>query len=58
VESAYAEFMEAKKGRLSGGMLADFAVLSDDLTSVRPSAIRDIAVEETVVGGRSVYKKN
>jgi hypothetical protein len=53
--SAYAEFMENRKGRLAPGMLADFAVLSDDLLSVPPERIRNIRVLETVVGGKSVY---
>ncbi len=57
VGSAYAEFMEGRKGALKPGMLADFVVLSRDLTTVPPSEIRDIMVEETVVGGTSVYRR-
>jgi predicted amidohydrolase YtcJ len=57
VGSAYAEFAEGRKGMLKAGMLADFAVLSLDITSVPRERIGDAVVEETVVGGRSVYKK-
>ncbi|HTX73092.1 MAG TPA: amidohydrolase [Rectinemataceae bacterium] len=57
VGSAYAEFMEERKGMLRPGMLADFAVLSDDLTEIPPGRIKEIRVEETVVGGRSVYSR-
>lgn len=54
--SAYAEFMEERKGRLRPGMFADLAILSADPTAVDSGAIRDIRVLETVVGGRSVYR--
>jgi predicted amidohydrolase YtcJ len=57
VGSAYAEFMEGRKGMLKAGMLADFAVLSQDLSRVPPERIGDTRVEETVVGGRSVYRR-
>jgi len=58
VGSAYAEFMEARKGTLAPGMLADFAVLSQDITSVPRERIGETVVEETVVGGRSVYRRD
>jgi predicted amidohydrolase YtcJ len=54
--SAYAEFMEGRKGALAPGMLADFLVLSQDLTRVGREKIGDTRIEETVVGGRSVYR--
>ncbi|MGH3342885.1 MAG: amidohydrolase, partial [Carbonactinosporaceae bacterium] len=53
--SAYAVHEEPVKGTLSRGMLADFAVLSDDLLAVAPDRIRDITVGATVVGGRFVH---
>jgi hypothetical protein len=53
--SAYAEFMENEKGSITPGKLADFAVLSNDLTAVAPAAIKDLKVLLTVVGGRVVY---
>ena len=56
-ESAYAEFMEEEKGTITAGKLADFAVLSEDLTAVAPERIRDIRVDLTIVGGRIVYER-
>ena len=56
--SAYAEFMEGKKGELKVGEFADFVVLSRDLTKIAPSEILKTEVLRTVVGGRTVYQKN
>lgn len=57
VGSAYAEFQEERKGTLAPGMLADFAVLSGDLTRIPPEAIGETVVEKTVVDGRIVYDR-
>ncbi len=53
--SAYAEFSEGKKGELKAGELADFIVLSDDLTKIQPARYTKVKVLRTVVGGRTVY---
>ena len=53
--SAYAEFMEGKKGELKAGEFADFIVPSKDLTRVAPSEYGGTKVLRTVVGGRTVY---
>jgi predicted amidohydrolase YtcJ len=53
--SAYGEFMEGKKGELKAGELADFIVISKDLTKVAPSEYVNTRVLRTVVGGRTVY---
>ena len=55
--SAYAEFMEGKKGDLKVGEFADFVVLSQDLTKVEPKDFLNAEVVLTVVGGRTVYQK-
>jgi predicted amidohydrolase YtcJ len=55
--SAYAEFAEDRKGVLAPGMLADFAVLSRDITEIPASEIASVVVEETVVGGRTVFRR-
>jgi hypothetical protein len=56
--SAYAEFMEGKKGELKVGEFADFVILSQDLTKIPPRDILKTEVVRTVVGGKTVYQKN
>jgi predicted amidohydrolase YtcJ len=53
--SAYAQFEEGKKGELKPGDYADFVILSDDLTKIRPALFTKTRVLRTVVGGRTVY---
>lgn len=55
--SAYAEWKEDEKGRLAPGFVADLVVLSDDPTAVAASRLRDIRVERTIVGGRTVFER-
>ncbi|MGA2355290.1 MAG: amidohydrolase [Terriglobales bacterium] len=54
--SAFAEFAEKQKGRLEPGMLADFVVLDQDITSASPPKILQTKVLRTVVGGKTVYE--
>jgi predicted amidohydrolase YtcJ len=54
--SARAQGEDAIKGSIEPGKVADLVVISDDITTVKPSAIRDIRVVETIVGGRVVYE--
>lgn len=56
--SAYAEYMEGKKGELKSGEFADFVVLSQDLTKISSKEFLKTEVLLTVVGGRTVYQKN
>ncbi len=55
--SAYAEFAEREKGTLAVGMLADLAVLSQDIFTVPPLELPATRSELTLVGGRIVYAK-
>jgi predicted amidohydrolase YtcJ len=55
--AAHAGFEESVKGSLEPGKLADFVVLSGDLTAVEPSEILGTQVVLTVVGGTEVYSK-
>jgi predicted amidohydrolase YtcJ len=56
--SAYAEFMEGKKGELKVGEFADFVVLSQDLTKIPPNDFLKTEVLRTVVGAKTTYQKN
>ena len=56
--SAYAEFQEKDKGSITPGKLADLVILSDDIFSIDPRAIRDVKVTTTLVGGRVVWQSD
>ena len=55
--NAYAMFRENDIGRIAPGMLADIAVLSDDLFSIAPEKIEAVKVEMTIFDGRVVFSK-
>ncbi len=54
--SAFAEFEEKEKGKLTPGMLADFIVLDRDVTAVSPEKLLATKVLRTVVGGKTVFE--
>lgn len=53
--AAYAEFMEHDKGTLMPGMLADMAVLSQDIFTIPARALPGTTSLLTMVGGRIVH---
>jgi hypothetical protein len=53
--SAYAERREAEKGTLAPGMLADLAVLSQDIFTVPPPALPATRSVLTIIGGTIAY---
>ncbi len=56
-DAAWQNFEEREKGSLEPGKLADFCVLSDNPLTVDPTTIRDIRVEQTIVGGKTIYDR-
>ncbi|MDR0571213.1 MAG: amidohydrolase [Clostridiales Family XIII bacterium] len=54
---AYASYEESSKGSLEHGKLADMVVLDGDPFTVAPGAIKDIAVDMTLLGGKIVYSR-
>ena len=55
-DSAYAEFMEARKGMIRPGMLADVVVLSGDLEKSDPANVRAIRPTHTICDGKLVWQ--
>ena len=55
--SAYAEFQENVKGSITPGKYADMVLLGDDIFKLQPTAIKDVQVELTMVGGKVTYRK-
>lgn len=55
--SAYAEFAETQKGSIAPGMLADLAVLTQDVFTVPADALPATAAQVTIVGGQVVHEK-
>jgi predicted amidohydrolase YtcJ len=54
---AFASFEEKVKGSIEPGKLADFVVLGADPGRVDPMAIKDIAVDMTVIAGKIIYER-
>ncbi|MFQ5548257.1 MAG: amidohydrolase [Woeseia sp.] len=57
LNTAYAAYEDDIKGSITVGKLADLVVLSDNLLTMDPDGIKDVAVLMTVVGGKVVYEK-
>lgn len=57
IDAAWQEHDEAMKGSIEPGKFADLVILGQNPLTVDPLKIRDIAILETIVGGKSVYKK-
>jgi predicted amidohydrolase YtcJ len=53
--AAYAEFQEHEKGSIEPGKLADLVLLSQDVLTIAPAAIRETHVVTTWLGGVQVY---
>jgi len=55
--SAYAEFMENRKGRIKKDFLADIVIYNQDLMTIPPEEIMKSLVDYTIVGGKIVYQR-
>jgi Predicted metal-dependent hydrolase with the TIM-barrel fold len=56
--SSFAEFSETRKGMLKPGMLADLAVLSQDIFAIPVESLPATESVLTMVGGRVVHDSN
>jgi predicted amidohydrolase YtcJ len=57
VNNASAMFAEHETGRIAPGMLADIAVLSQDVFAIPPEAIVETEVDVTIFDGRVIYER-
>jgi predicted amidohydrolase YtcJ len=55
IDAAWAARQEETRGSIEKGKLADFVVLSEDITSIDPARILEIEVIATVLGQEIVY---
>lgn len=55
--SAYANFEEQERGSIEIGKMADFVVLGQDIMTIAPEKIRQVAVLQTFVGGEKVFEQ-
>lgn len=54
--SAYAQFMEDRKGMIKTGYLADIVILDSDLLTIPEDRIMKTRVDYTITGGKIVYR--
>lgn len=55
--SAYAEFIEDRKGMIKKDYLGDVVIFNNDLLTIPPEQIMSSKVDYTIVGGKVVYKR-
>lgn len=55
LDAAYCQFEDSVKGSISVGKRADMVILSANPVSIAPEEISKIRIEQTIVGGRTVF---
>ncbi|MGE0796896.1 MAG: amidohydrolase [Lautropia sp.] len=55
--AARASFEEGIKGSVTPGKLADFTILDRNPLTIDPDELRQVAVDETIIDGRSAYRR-
>ena len=58
VNAAWAGFVEAERGSIEEGKLADMVVLDEDIFAIPPEGIADVKVRMTVFAGRVIWRKD
>jgi predicted amidohydrolase YtcJ len=53
--SAYAQFMDDRKGMIKSGFLADIVIVNNNLLTIPENEIMKTRVDYTIVGGKVVY---
>jgi predicted amidohydrolase YtcJ len=56
IGSAYAQFMEDRKGMIRTGYLADIVIVDKDLLTIPEAEIMKTKVDYTITGGKVVYE--
>lgn len=58
IGSAYAEFMEDRKGLIKKGFLGDVVIFDNNLLTLPDDQIMSAKVDYTIVGGKVVYQRS
>jgi predicted amidohydrolase YtcJ len=57
INSAYGAFMERDLGTIERGKRGDLVVLSQNITRIDPTRIKDARVDYTIINGKVVYHR-